>query len=183
MLAPVRDALDSALTPCAATSWYDQLRRDVLGIVHRVTWLPYPYVDDTSLQDLESNRQQEFSQATTMYASGLTWIDLGHSQPGKGRLLVNAQLASDLTSKTEFTEHEWDAFGITDLRVHDWIQSSDGRSFTPITLDSLAARGCTATEINPDQIHYLHRCKSLSLDSELGVALGWAIEGIVCPGH
>ena len=42
---------------------------------------------------------------------------------GLHRELFHAQLALALTSKTEFTQREWDAFGIKDLRKDDFIKS------------------------------------------------------------
>ena len=60
--------------------------------------------------------------------------DLGAHKPLEGRELFNVELANALTFKANFTEDEWRAFGITDLRVDDFIKSEkkwfrpDGRN-------------------------------------------------------
>lgn len=60
---------------------------------------------------------------------GLTWRNLGTTQPSHGRLLTNEMLANALRGKTEFTQDEFDAFVIADLRENDYIMSA-GRYFT-----------------------------------------------------
>jgi len=56
-------------------------------------------------------------------ASGLRWRNVGAVRPALGRALANAALEGALSSKQTFTQAEWDAFGIEDLRPDDWIQS------------------------------------------------------------
>ena len=51
--------------------------------------------------------------------------------PSNGRLLVNEKLANALKSKCEFTQEEWDAFGITVLNLQDYIRSGD-RYYRPV---------------------------------------------------
>jgi hypothetical protein len=48
---------------------------------------------------------------------GLKWDSAGDAQPAQGCKLENAELAAALAGgKTEFTEQEWTAFGVSDLR-------------------------------------------------------------------
>lgn len=60
---------------------------------------------------------------------GLTWRNFGTTQPSEGRMLTNQMLANALRSKTEFTQDEFDAFVIADLRGNDYIMSA-GHYFT-----------------------------------------------------
>ena len=55
-------------------------------------------------------------------ASGLKWLKAGDTRPANGRDLENAKLAETLMSKTGFTQQEWDAFGITDLRMDHFVK-------------------------------------------------------------
>ena len=53
------------------------------------------------------------------------WQNVGNTKPDDGRRLENLELAAALTRKTEFTEEEWKAFHITDVRLKDFIKSND----------------------------------------------------------
>ncbi len=55
--------------------------------------------------------------------SGRKWQKAGDEKPPKGRNLEHADLAKALGHKTEFTEREWEAFGIKDLDKDDFILS------------------------------------------------------------
>ena len=55
--------------------------------------------------------------------SGLTWKEIGVTQPSEGEELTNSGLSTALLSKTEFNQQEWEAFGISDLRVEHFIKS------------------------------------------------------------
>jgi len=55
-------------------------------------------------------------------ASGLKWIQIGSAKPTNGRELSNAALADALASKTEFTQPQWDTFGIKDLHFADFVR-------------------------------------------------------------
>jgi len=63
-------------------------------------------------------------------ASGLTWKKTGATMPTHGREVSNAGLATALKNKTEFTQQEWAAFGLSDLRSDDFIEA-DGSYFRP----------------------------------------------------
>lgn len=54
---------------------------------------------------------------------GLEWRE--SSGPGEGRELTSPELAKALTSKTTFTQKEWDTFGICDLRDDDFVKIGD----------------------------------------------------------
>ena len=62
--------------------------------------------------------------------SGLRWLVAGDTEPTTGHNLQNANLAEALQKKTEFTQQEWDAFGIKDLR-EDHIIKSGNSYFKP----------------------------------------------------
>lgn len=62
-------------------------------------------------------------------------------QVGLQRQLFHPQLALALTSKTEFTEREWDAFGIKDVRKDDFIKSGVN-IFAPAAGRRLVAPAC-----------------------------------------
>jgi hypothetical protein len=62
-------------------------------------------------------------------ASGLKWANTGATQPAKGRILENSKLAEALARKTEFTEQEWESFGIKYLSKDAYIQSGAGGSY------------------------------------------------------
>ena len=61
---------------------------------------------------------------------GLKWRGSGVAEPTEGRLLTNLNLSTSLTTQTEFTQAEWTAFAINDLRENDYVKSGD-TFFTP----------------------------------------------------
>lgn len=61
----------------------------------------------------------------TYDASGLRWTVAGRTKPAQGRELSNNVLSASLQSKTEFTQEQWDAFGVRDLRDDDYIKAGD----------------------------------------------------------
>ena len=63
-------------------------------------------------------------------APGLKWLKIGDSATTNGQRLGNSTLAEALKSKTEFTEQEWDAFGVQDLHVDHFVESG-GSCFKP----------------------------------------------------
>ena len=64
------------------------------------------------------------------FADGRKWKKTGETKPAQGHELRNAELAAALRSKTEFTQQEWEAFGISDLRNDDFIKM-DNMYFKP----------------------------------------------------
>ena len=65
------------------------------------------------------------------HASGLKWRKCGDTQPTSGRSLINAKLANALARKVAFTQQEWDAFGIRDLRIDHFVMANDSY-FKPV---------------------------------------------------
>ena len=63
-------------------------------------------------------------------ASGSTWKDVGATRPTRGAELFNDALASALLSRTTFSQKAWRLFGVSDLRVGDFIKSG-GSYFQP----------------------------------------------------
>jgi hypothetical protein len=59
------------------------------------------------------------------FASGLNWRKIGNKEPTGCVHLANAGLESGLASTTTFTQEEWDAFGVTDLRRDHFIKSGE----------------------------------------------------------
>ena len=55
-------------------------------------------------------------------ASGFKWRKIGATEPAQGRELKNHSLHMALYDKTEFTQQEWDAFGITDLSMDHFVK-------------------------------------------------------------
>ena len=60
----------------------------------------------------------------TQATLGLMW-EIFPERPAQGRELSDSGLASALECKTIFTQREWEAFGISDLRDDDFIKSGD----------------------------------------------------------
>jgi hypothetical protein len=59
-------------------------------------------------------------------ASGLKWKLLETlEEPANFYPLDNEALADALSRQTEFTQQEWDDFGVKDLRMQNWIKSGD----------------------------------------------------------
>ena len=63
-------------------------------------------------------------------APGLKWLKIGHSETTNGQELANSTLAEALTRKTEFTQGEWDAFGVQGLDMNHFVESG-GSCFKP----------------------------------------------------
>lgn len=56
-------------------------------------------------------------------SAGLKWTSAGNRRPADGRELFNDRLSIALRGTTDFTQLEWDAFGIDEMRSGDFIQS------------------------------------------------------------
>ena len=61
---------------------------------------------------------------------GLTWHEVGSTRPSKGIEVVNKNLAEMLQTKLEFSQSEWNAFGVEDLTANHFVMV-DGRYFQP----------------------------------------------------
>ena len=75
---------------------------------------------------------------------GLNWKKMDPVNPRNGRELSNPGLATALESRTEFTQQEWDEFGITSLHTDDFIKVG-GSYFKPA-----AASGATKAGSRPN---------------------------------
>lgn len=92
----------------------------------------------THLNELQNDVKSLSKLVTKPIANHLKWVNVGANRPVEGRELFYPKLASALKNSTEFTEEEWTAFGITDVRYGDYILSS-GEYFQPEEAKSTAA--------------------------------------------
>lgn len=58
-------------------------------------------------------------------SQGLRWENVGPTKPAFGQELDKPQLCEALDDKTEFTQQEWDGFGITNLRNDHFVKRGD----------------------------------------------------------
>ena len=72
---------------------------------------------------------------------GLRWLVAGDTEPTTGHNLQDANLAEALQKRTEFTQQEWDAFGIKDLREDHFIKSGNSyfKPDVPVSNERLLA--------------------------------------------
>ena len=76
-------------------------------------------------------------QGRNLSTSGAQWKMAGAEKPTQGRELSNSELATALEEgRAEFTQKEWEAFGIDDLRSDDFIKAGD--SFFKLAMSKLA---------------------------------------------
>ena len=93
------------------------------------------------------------------YSSGLQWEPIGFTEPCRGQELTNTELAKDLEEKmewgktdsghakpekssTNFTQKEWEKFGINNLRYDTYIKAKNACYFQP------APREFSSDELN-----------------------------------
>lgn len=72
-------------------------------------------------------RALKFDDIGSKLTSGLKWQNIGASRPSEGRQLTSPKLAAALQTKLEFTQEEWDTFGIPHVHEDDFIRA--GSSF------------------------------------------------------
>jgi len=58
-------------------------------------------------------------------ADGLKWKEAGAEKPAGGEELTHPKLSEALKGKTSFTQKEWEAFGVKDLRMSHFIKAGD----------------------------------------------------------
>ena len=75
--------------------------------------------------DRKGDKTQLQAPGSKSCALGLKWKVTGVYEPRRGCLLRNRRLARALTTRTEFTQEEWQAFGISDLRSDHYIKVGD----------------------------------------------------------
>ena len=67
------------------------------------------------------NIKGDTSYIDSVVSPASTWNNVGFMRPTKGRELTNVLLAAALMRQISFAPEEWDAFGITDLQVNDFV--------------------------------------------------------------
>jgi len=75
---------------------------------------------------------------------GLKWQNIGNASPDAGRVLENSELAEALTRTIEFSHQEWEAFGIKNLRITDFVKSGDSY-FNPADTRTIQFNGNLCT--------------------------------------
>jgi hypothetical protein len=104
----------------------------------------------------------------TSPASGLKWREVGNNKPRKGEELTNESLVARLVEQQmEFTQAEWDAFGITGLHIHHCIKS--GTSYFQPAAPSPSKVEFTLKEWDKDGISRL----ALSTDHYIKSGATW----------
>jgi hypothetical protein len=108
------------------------------------------------------------SEKTPMPASGLKWLAL-NGQPS-GRLLENSKLSAALKHKLDFTQQEWDLFGIKDLHADHFVKSGNS-FFGPVALTRapLVLDFASAVSIEKLVEKYSLRSMAKSLQNKLDV--------------
>ena len=73
-----------------------------------------PHVEEryVDVKELEENELEELCKLRET-PSGLKWRNVGNQRPSEGDELRNALLVAELRKKTEFTDAEWENFGVT----------------------------------------------------------------------
>lgn len=82
-------------------------------------WLDEPPLSVNLVPDIKGDT----SYIDSMVSPASTWKNVGFAKPTDGRELTNGLLATALMLQTAFTPEEWDSFGITDLRVGDYVRA------------------------------------------------------------
>jgi hypothetical protein len=77
-----------------------------------------------------ATNMQQVSDAARPQASGLKW-KLADTEPPNGQVLEEPALKDALAGKMQFTQDEWDKFGIKDLSMGHFIKVEEGSYFTP----------------------------------------------------
>lgn len=65
-----------------------------------------------------------------LHSTGLLWASIGGGRPAVGEELKHEALAAALKGKTEFSQAEWDAFGVKGLDITHYIKAG-GEYFRP----------------------------------------------------
>ena len=109
-------------------------------------------------------------------ASGLRWVRIGSAPLASERELVNASLSRTLIDKSDkgealsFSQREWDAFGVSDLRVDQYVKA--GRAyFTPATSNEAASED-PFFDVDDDGGHGGGRSTQM-LDVKVKLVTGW----------
>ena len=79
---------------------------------------------DDIFADLEAGEEHEPDQPP-LIESGCKWENAGAIKPIRGRELTHHELKNTLQSQTQFTQEKMEVFGISRLRMGDFIKSGD----------------------------------------------------------
>jgi hypothetical protein len=79
--------------------------------------------------------------------NNLKWENVGQTKPATGKELQNANLSSALNSKTEFTQQEWNNFGIINLDNDNYINVG-GNYYKPVGLITTEQKKAAHDDIN-----------------------------------
>ena len=113
--------------------------RDVSGLKWECFKLGSKWTD-AGRRDISKNTGVEQLARALTSSSGQAWVEDVGGEPIPGREILNPKLAAALDSKTTFTEEEWDAFGISDLRMDHFVKAESGENyFKPAQETVLAA--------------------------------------------
>lgn len=123
-----------------AAGWMAILIIDLLvySIAAASVWATAEYITNQLLLSCEHLFTQTLSLRETashvatvrkwlMGAPGLTWRKAGGTRPGYGQQLTNDKLSEALRHQLDFTQAEWDAFGVTGLTADHFVMSGDGK--------------------------------------------------------
>ena len=129
---------DGPLFPLSAS----QIR----GCVCNIGYAPSQECTDSTLDDFEFAHPNLRSNISSLFSNstGLNWVRVVAS-PVDGVELVNAKLQAALSTKLEFTQSEWDAFGISDLHREHWTRASNSQYYKPLGLTDMVPRCTTAS--------------------------------------
>jgi len=96
-----------------AQSWLDELFKKLKDQISHVVDFTKEDLDKFGITDLRST---DFIKADGSYFKPIA---------SSAEILANPRLADALMHKTEFTQQEWDAFGVYGLRMHHFVKSGD----------------------------------------------------------
>eukprot|EP00966_Prymnesium_polylepis_P228680 5292216-Prymnesium_polylepis.1 len=82
--------------------------------------------------------------------SGLNWIAVGSTRPEDGYEIINPKLSDAMVAPgTAFTQEQWDAFGIEEVRTDDYV-SAGRQFFKPLNGDELELGSEPELESDPE---------------------------------
>ena len=130
-------------------------------------------------------------------ASGLKWNDIGSIRPAQGRDITNLapELTKALKFQNNFTQQEWDSFGIRSLDMDDFIRSADSY-FKPAHADRreqpperplarVQLKGLTHTQENDIDlgvpVNYNFRLRFFQIESQLEDKWNKDFEKVLAP--
>ena len=104
--------------------------KEVGSVKPTAAGLKWKKIEFKEVEKLASGLKWKRTEHTEPAASGLKWQSVGTSEPATGQQLFNTSLEEALSRKTELTQEEWNAFGISNLSKDHFVKSGDSY-FTP----------------------------------------------------